>query len=98
MHTHALTRTLTVTLSHTSPHHITITITTTRKAYAYSSYPCRWRGAHLMMLSTRRIISAASAALVSTIHLLLYDSRIPSDIISPTIPVRTSMPEVLRPS
>jgi hypothetical protein len=45
------------------------------------------RGAHLMISSTRRIISAASAALVRTCSLLLKDSMTPSSSILAIVPL-----------
>mmetsp|Transcript_24859 Transcript_24859/g.42089 ORF Transcript_24859/g.42089 Transcript_24859/m.42089 type:complete len:205 (-) Transcript_24859:1637-2251(-) len=62
-------------------------------------FPCsRWRGAHLMMSSTRRIISAASAALTRTCSLLLYDSRTPRSHMSPTVPSFMFRPEFFSPA
>mmetsp|Transcript_6020 Transcript_6020/g.20585 ORF Transcript_6020/g.20585 Transcript_6020/m.20585 type:complete len:288 (-) Transcript_6020:1009-1872(-) len=59
---------------------------------APGAYPSRWRGAHFMMSSTRRIISAASVAERSTCCFTRKHSLIPSAFMSPTAPVMTSTP------
>mmetsp|Transcript_21209 Transcript_21209/g.63834 ORF Transcript_21209/g.63834 Transcript_21209/m.63834 type:complete len:261 (-) Transcript_21209:1028-1810(-) len=58
---------------------------------AYHS--CRWRGADLIISSTRRIISAASVADNSTTFFTLNASKMPSCCMSPTCPRSTSTPE-----
>mmetsp|Transcript_37290 Transcript_37290/g.125947 ORF Transcript_37290/g.125947 Transcript_37290/m.125947 type:complete len:279 (-) Transcript_37290:693-1529(-) len=59
--------------------------------------PSRLRGAHLMMSSTRRIISAASAAETRTCSLDLNDSRTPHSVISAMLPLTISSPAAARP-
>mmetsp|Transcript_9878 Transcript_9878/g.17200 ORF Transcript_9878/g.17200 Transcript_9878/m.17200 type:complete len:238 (+) Transcript_9878:788-1501(+) len=55
----------------------------------------RWRGADLMMSSTRRIISAASVAEMRTCSLTLNDSVMPSSTMSPRHPRCMSSPAVV---
>ncbi len=55
------------------------------------------RGAHLMILSTLRIIWAASNADISACSLTLKHSVTPSFFMSPTVPLYMSIPALLWP-